>query len=206
VYFLLDQKPQKNFGPHSMNILIEIMLWMAAGYVFMSFFEWWIHSTQMHKKGWANRFETLFEVHQHVHHPAYKHDYQIPHPEHHRDNGVFMPVLKNVLVAAVVFSPVALAGYWMGFACLTGFVLLHALAWNFLHPRFHSPSTWWVRSRVFRFFRDYHHTHHLRPNRNYNIVCLGADFLLGTFMRLSAVRPGAANTVPLPAGTSHKTA
>merc|ERR1719201_3208940 len=82
------------------------------------------------------------------------------------------------------------------FAVLLPGMLLHALAWNMLHPPMHglpevpfsvgAPSSWlkWMRNTwVFKYMYENHQGHHVLGGQcNYNVCCPLTDHLLGTYV------------------------
>jgi len=82
------------------------------------------------------------------------------------------------------------------FAVLLPGMLLHALAWNMLHPPMHglpdvpfrvgAPSAWlrWTRNtKFFKYIYENHQGHHvLGGQANYNVCCPLTDHLLGTYV------------------------
>jgi len=82
------------------------------------------------------------------------------------------------------------------FAVLLPGMLLHALAWNMLHPPMHglpdvpfsvgAPSSWlrWMRNtKFFKYIYENHQGHHvLGGQANYNVCCPLTDHLMGTYV------------------------
>ena len=112
---------------------------------------------------------------------------------------------KAVFVASSSLRRRFLLGYTLRdtFLALAPAMLLHAAAWNALHPNMHAlpditwregvPSSWlaWARSSwFFRFLYTNHEGHHVVGGRgNYNVACPGTDHLVGTFIKEAAWRP-----------------
>jgi len=87
----------------------------------------------------------------------------------------------------------------MTIAILLPGMLLHAAAWNMLHPPMHGlgnvPSSvgassswlsWALNSRYFKYIYENHQGHHVLGGQcNYNVCCPGTDHLLGTYVPVS---------------------
>jgi len=85
------------------------------------------------------------------------------------------------------------------FAVLLPGMILHAAAWNMLHPPMHGlaevpisvgvPSRWlaWARNTpAFKVMYENHQGHHvLGGQANYNVCCPGTDHLMGTYVPVS---------------------
>lgn len=156
--------------------------WLAAGYVLMSFVEWYLHRHHMHRRGWLNYVQPwLFFNHQAVHHPVYRKNFALASRPEDGEVGVFMPLLKIAAVAAVAFAPVYLWVSELGAACLWLVPVAHAVLWNVIHAQMHRVRDWGLDGwRPYEFLKRYHHLHHVYPNKNFNVVCLGADWVMGT--------------------------
>jgi len=54
-------------------------------------------------------------------------------------------------------------------------------AWSEIHEEMHFPKgRWFSRTRVFKFLHAWHCLHHKHQSKNLGIICIGADYLLGT--------------------------
>jgi hypothetical protein len=162
-------------------VFLQVILCLVVSYCILSFLEWYTHRYHMHRRGWLNRIRPwIFQNHQIVHHPAYRGDFHQANPISDGDIGIRIPAFQLALVAVILLTPLWFY-YPLGAGVFVGCVLTHSLAWNVLHTIMHWSEGWkWGNVWWFRSFYRNHYFHHLYPNRNYNIICLGADHLLGT--------------------------
>jgi hypothetical protein len=140
----------------------------------------------MHQRGWLNRVQPwLFTHHQKIHHPAYRDNFEVSNPIEYKDIGITIPVFKSTILAMI---PLGLFGFfvtWTGAITLWFVLLAHHLLWNVIHSHMHKAEQPWKRFRLYRFFYNYHLMHHFYPRNNYNVICILADFILGSYKKPS---------------------
>jgi hypothetical protein len=175
--------------------MIEIIFWMASGFLtctlFASLFEWTLHRYIMHRPV-GKLFTYPFERHALTHHRIFKAD-----PSYHliREadkwtipmawwNG---PVL--IAVGLIPFALVAwLAGHWSLLAGAALACVAYYGAYEYLHWCMHLPRKRYVeRSGIFFRLNGHHLLHHRYMNRNFNVVFPLADLCLGTLLLRSKV-------------------
>lgn len=79
---------------------------------------------------------------------------------------------------------IALFGLVLPLAAFVGFsttMLVSFVAHAYIHKHYHLHRSWLERSRWFRRHRDLHYEHHRDARRNYAVIDLFWDRLLGTF-------------------------
>lgn len=165
-------------------MLLEILIWFICGYIILSFVEWSIHKYHMHQKGWLNYIQPyLFTHHQLIHHPNYRSNFSIPINPKDADIGVYMPLKQNTILGLIIFIPFGIFVSLPGAITLFSIIIVHHLMWNFLHGNMHDVKACekWSQWRFFRFFKNYHYNHHKYPNSNFNIIAIGADFIMKTY-------------------------
>lgn len=154
------------------------------GYVAMSFLEYWFHKFHMHQPGFMNSINpNMFEHHQLIHHPAYRKDFEASNPVEDKDVGTELRIWLSAVVAAPFL---ALFGYfvsWTGGITLWCGLILHHWLWNVLHTHMHQKDQPWKKFTVYRFFYNHHLMHHWYPRNNYNVVCILADFIMGSYRK-----------------------
>lgn len=160
-------------------------LGFTGGAVYGSFFEWALHRHVMHRPLLFLRYP--FRAHALTHHVIFGSgpDYHLRHPEHAEKvrmawwNGPLL-LLINVPVAGAVGW--AAGSTWAGGSFMAAIVLYYAL-YEFLHWCMHVPRRRWFQSwRSFQWIDRHHRLHHLRPDRNLNVVLPLADTVLGTLI------------------------
>ncbi|MGH8461839.1 MAG: sterol desaturase family protein [Stenotrophobium sp.] len=87
----------------------------------------------------------------------------------------YLVVAVPALLAGFSLLPLAVA---LGFAAGLG---LSYLAHIYLHAQFHIRDTRYARQRWFRRLRDLHMVHHRHQGRNFAVIDLYWDKLMGTF-------------------------
>lgn len=160
---------------------MEIIGWIILSYIVLSFIEHYIHKFHMHRPGFLNKLHPwLFEHHQKVHHPAYRENFDIANPLEHKDIGIELPIYHVAIPALAVAAILAYFSLTGGIVFFVG-VVVHMIIWNVFHRAMHTPEQSWLKRRgIYKFFARHHYIHHLYPKTNFNIVCLFADYILGT--------------------------
>lgn len=161
---------------------MEIIFWTLASYTVLSFIEYYIHKFHMHRPGFLNKLHPwLFDHHQKIHHPAYRENFDISNPIEHKDIGIGTPIHKvsiPALIAAILLGYfVSITGGIIFFSC----VIIHMIAWNVFHSAMHDPKETWLKKKgIYKFLARHHYMHHLYPRKNFNVICLLADYILGS--------------------------
>jgi hypothetical protein len=156
-----------------------------------SFFEWAFHRYWLHRPLGPRAF---FVAHALIHHQLCKFEdtYQIT-DEEQREAMTFTwwsgPALiaLNLLPWVVISLGLSALGVSLPYvAFLVGFgvaTTLYYLGYEGLHYLMHNPRIPWVeRSWFFRFINQHHKLHHVRMDRNLNVLVPLADLVMGTFI------------------------
>ncbi len=170
-------------------MMLSGLLGLLGAVVYGSFFEWFAHKHVMH----TQRFSKLaFQRHVVDHHQtrrSLRNFYIAPQDKktYHAGETSVVPILW-----ALHFPLYALL-YWLcGMPAAIGAAIgcgLYIGGYELLHFFIHAPKNYWFqRTRLFRFYCEYHRVHHLKPRKNYNIVLPLADVLLRT-LSLEDMRP-----------------
>lgn len=162
-------------------MLVPGLLGFLGMILYASFLEWFVHRYGMHTEKiskWA------FKRHAIQHHSERRSlkNFYIPPEEEARYELIDSSVVPLLWIAHL---PVYfLVGKYVSVPAGVGMAVagaVYLLAYEFLHFYIHAPKGhWFQRTRLFRFYCEYHRVHHHKARRNYNIVLPLADLVLGT--------------------------
>ena len=163
-------------------MIVAVLLGVLAAFFYCTFLEWFIHRYVMH----TNRISKLaFDRHAISHHSerrSLKTFYISPDGEYKYEIGEssFVPILwfMHMPMFIVVWRYVSIPG------CIALSIagLLYLVAYEVLHFYIHAPRNYlFQRTRLFRFYCEYHRLHHHKARVNYNVVMPLADIILRTF-------------------------
>lgn len=165
-------------------MVTELAVALVASIVGMAALEYAAHRWPMHSRAWRRLTRIPFSNHAVLHHGryyrrAFAHD---PDPAS-EIISMRMSLAEHGAGTLVVAVPLWLLGFPVAAATVFGVVIFHAFLWNAMHVEMHMPrGRWFARTRYYRYVRDMHHTHHLRPGTNFGAVFPGlVDRLLGTY-------------------------
>ncbi len=162
---------------------------LAGALLYGSLLEWFVHRYFMHS---PKILKITFERHAIAHHSdrrAFKNFYAQPEEnvQYHFIESSFIPILWLIHLPAYL-----LIGWLWGVPGAVGVslgTLLYAAGYEAIHFFIHTPRDYWFqRTRLFRFYCEYHRIHHHKARWNYNIVMPLADFLFRT-ISLEPLRP-----------------
>lgn len=171
--------------------IAAILIAIPVGIVQASFFEWAFHRYWLHRP-WLPK--DCFTNHTLIHHQVCKYDdtFQVTEEEQHESLtfawwGAPVLIAINMLPWAVIAWMVSLAGVALPYAAFTltigAVVLVYYIGYEGFHYLMHKPSLGWIeRSRPFQFLEKHHRIHHVRMNRNLNVLLPLADLMLGTYV------------------------
>lgn len=157
--------------------------------IYGSFMEWFIHRYFMHTD---RLLKVTFQRHAIEHHSdrrSYRTFYAQPEEnvQYHFIESSFIPILWAIHLPAFL-----LVGWLFGVPAGVGASLgtgLYAAAYEAIHFFIHTPRNYrFQRTRLFRFYCEYHRIHHHKARWNYNIVVPLCDVLFRT-MSLEQLRP-----------------
>jgi sterol desaturase/sphingolipid hydroxylase (fatty acid hydroxylase superfamily) len=162
---------------------------LLAALLYGSFLEWFIHKYVMHTKRLSRLAFERHVVDHHVTRRSFDAFYIAPEEKATYDFGEtsFVPVLW-----AIHLPQYAILWWFWGWPAAIGAALgcaLYITGYEVLHFFIHAPKNYWFqRTRLFRFYCEYHRLHHYKPRVNYNIVLPLADLVFGNFS-LEPMRP-----------------
>jgi Fatty acid hydroxylase superfamily len=169
--------------------LIAGLLGLLGALVYGSFLEWFIHRYFMHTD---RLLKVTFQRHAIEHHAdrrAFRTFYAQPEEnvQYHLVESSFIPILWLMHLPGCVLigwltAPMAGVGVALG-------TLLYTIGYESIHFFIHTPRNYrFQRTRLFRFYCEYHRIHHHKARWNYNIVLPLADVVLRT-CSLEVLRP-----------------
>jgi hypothetical protein len=170
---------------------LALLAGCLVGVVQASFFEWMFHRFWLHRP-LAPR--EVFTAHTLVHHQLCKFEdtFHVTEPEQAEALSFQWwggPVLIGInllpwlgLAWGLSTLGVALPAAWF-VAAVGATIAVYYVAYESLHYRMHRPGQTWVeRTRGFRAIKRHHLIHHVRMNRNLNVILPLADRVLGTLV------------------------
>jgi len=175
---------------------------VALGIVQASFVEWAFHRYWLHRP-WLPK--GCFTSHTLVHHQLCKFGDTFEIVEEEQHESLTFKWWGGPLLILIILSPWLCLAWWsaaIGWAlprlpfliALGVTTSLYYAGYEGLHHLMHMPRFPWVeRARWFQFLKKHHRIHHIKMNRNLNVLVPIADFFLGT---LVTTMPG---EVPTPA-------
>jgi hypothetical protein len=168
-------------------IILQIVGWVVASCILMSFIEHQVHSRLMHRRNFLSvrnaGFKRVFEGHAIVHHQHYSKIFTDEPVGVGEDKEIRLTVRKAPIKALPIALIIALVS-WPGAIVFLITVTFHHWVWNQIHLEMHKPeqrpfSTW----PIYKFLARHHYMHHRYPDRNFNVVFPFADYVLGTNVR-----------------------
>ncbi len=171
-------------------MLVSGLLGLLGSLIYGSFLEWFIHRQAMHTPKIS---KLAFERHAIMHHTERRSlkSFYIPEEDpaqhYHLGESSFIPVLWAVHFPAYLLVW-KLSNLWAGIGVAAG-GLLYMLGYEIIHFYIHAPKGYrFQKTRLFRYYCEYHRVHHHKARLNYNIVIPLADLVLRTFS-LEEIRP-----------------
>jgi hypothetical protein len=162
-------------------MLVSGLLGLLGSLMYGSFLEWFVHKVVMH----TNRISQLaFDRHAVDHHTdrrSLKSFYAQPEENYvyHLGESSVIPLLW-LLHVPMYLAVGKFGGVAAGVGCAVG-GMLYLIGYEFIHFFVHAPRNYlFQRTRLFRFYCEYHRVHHGRARVNYNVVMPLADFILRT--------------------------
>jgi hypothetical protein len=156
-----------------------------------SLFEWAFHRYWLHRP-WLPK--DVFTAHTLIHHQLCKFDdtFHVHDEEQHEAlrfqwwGGPFL-VSLNILPWLLISWALAAAGItpmnWFLIGTVAVTCSLYYVGYEGFHYLMHKPSIQWLeRWWYFRFIKRHHRIHHVRMDRNLNVLVPIADLLLGTLV------------------------
>jgi hypothetical protein len=163
----------------------EILGWIVANYVIISFLEHLFHKWCMHRKEIPSRlfpkpvYMWVYEAHAIYHHGKYYKVFNHEPDEYGRFCNIHLVTIHTVLASAPLwgtimhFSPV-------GGILMVLMTILHHQLWNISHEEMHIPKhPQMLKFAPYAFLARYHFLHHQYPTKNFNVVFPLADYVLG---------------------------
>lgn len=173
------------------RVLIAASLAVLVGIVQASFFEWLFHRYWLHRP-WLPK--GCFTAHTLVHHQLCKFDDTFVVKEEEQEEALHFQWWGGPLLVVLNAVPWALVNLALGSAGVAlpyvAFVIglmitigLYYVGYEGLHYLMHKPIVPWItRSPYFRFIERHHRIHHVKMDRNLNVLLPLADLCLGTLV------------------------
>ena len=178
-----------------MNPTLQVVLVLGLvplAVIQASFAEWAFHRYWLHRP-WLPK--GCFTSHTLVHHQLCKFTdtFHVVDEEQHEAltfkwwGGPVLIVLNVLLWIPVtwVLGATHVLPWWGAWLVSANTLLVFSLyyaGYEGFHYLMHKPTIPWIeRSRPFRFLERHHRIHHVRMDRNYNVLAPFADLVLGTF-------------------------
>ena len=172
-------------------VILAILAGIPLATVQASFFEWMFHRYWLHRP-WLP--EGCFTSHTLIHHQLCKFDDTFKVTEEEQHEALSFQWWGGPLLVAINCTPWLLAAWALAAAgvALPYVAFLVAMGATFAsyyagyegtHYLMHKPLLPWLeRSRFFRWIERHHRIHHVRMDRNLNVLLPIADFVLGTLV------------------------
>jgi hypothetical protein len=190
--------------PEIRLLIATILVALVASTIHASFYEWAFHRYWLHRP-WLPK--ECFTQHTLIHHQLCKFDdtFHVVEEEQHEAlhfqwwGGPLLIVIASVPWALLSLALHA-AGVNLPYApfliTFTAGTAIYYAGYESLHYLMHKPMFPWLeRTRAFRFIERHHRIHHVRMNRNLNVLLPIADWVLGTLvteLEPHPVTPGSA--------------
>jgi hypothetical protein len=180
---------------------------MMAAVVQASLFEWAFHRYWLHRP-WLPK--ECFTAHTLIHHQLCKFDDTFHVVDEEQHEALHFQWWGGPVLTAINLAPWAGVSWGLaaaGVAPINWFLLggtaavfvVYYIGYEGFHYLMHKPSIQWIeRTGYFRFLKRHHRIHHVRMDRNLNVLVPIADFLLGTLVledAASGPTPEAARTL-----------
>jgi hypothetical protein len=162
-------------------MLLSLLAGLVGSLIYGSFLEWFIHKVVMHTTLISKLAFDRHAVQHHFSRRSLKTFYIPPadHATYHLGESSVIPILW-ILHFPLYYAVARFGNIYAGYAAATG-GLLYLIGYEFIHFFIHAPKNhWFQRTRVFRFYCEYHRIHHHKARLNYNIVLPLADLVLRT--------------------------
>ena len=190
-----------------MTILLSVLGASAIALLQATFAEWAFHRYWLHRP-WLP--EGCFTAHTLVHHQLCKYDDTFHVEEEEQHEALTFEWWGGPTLIAINMIPWALAAWGLHAAgvalpflailiAAAAVIALYYAGYEGLHFLMHKPTIPLIEhSRPFQFLKRHHRIHHMKMNRNLNVLFPLADLLLGTLvteMPVKPVTPGRAREV-----------
>ena len=162
-------------------MLVSGLMGLLGSLVYGSFLEWFVHKIVMHTTTLSQLAFDRHAVDHHTTRRSLKSFYAQPEENYvyHLGESSVIPLLW--LVHLPLYLAVGkVGGVAAGIAAGVG-GMLYLIGYEFIHFFVHAPRNYlFQRTRLFRFYCEYHRVHHGRARVNYNVVMPLADLVLRT--------------------------
>jgi len=179
-------------------MLIGVVVGTLVAVVQSSFVEWSFHRYWLHRP-WLP--ENCFTQHTLIHHQLCKFDDTFHVVEEEQHEALTFAWWGGPTIIAISTTPWVLLSWALHasglalpyLAFLISFVIgsvLYYIGYEGLHYLMHKPAIAWIeRSGFFQFIKRHHRIHHVRMNRNLNVLLPLADLMLGTLVTEMPAQP-----------------
>lgn len=162
-------------------MLVSFTLGLLGGIFYGTFLEWFIHRVAMHT---TKISQLSFDRHAIEHHMSRRSlkSFYIPPEDNEKyalgESSIIPLLWFGHLPLYILVATIGGVSAGVGMAAAG---LLYLLGYEFIHFFIHVPKNhWFQRTKLFRFYCEYHRVHHHKARVNYNVVCPLADFILRT--------------------------
>jgi hypothetical protein len=160
---------------------LSALAWLPACLFIVAAAEYAGHRWPLHHSWYASRLG-LGRDHL-AHHKLFARQFEWAHEVPNWYDAYAIRFAFGLLWALPISLPV---WAWVSESLAVAFVLTaatHALVWQWLHNQMHRPTAGWiVRTRYFRFIREFHAVHHQKPRTNFGFLFAPFfDWLCGTY-------------------------
>lgn len=157
------------------------LMQLLSLYIWTSIIEWGTHRWVMHRHTLSSR---IFREHAIEHHRDWFPTCEAT-PEETPQSRINLRFEGRTLfwfmAASLPITAFAVVGTWLNAVLPLAWAALVWWIWSEIHDEMHFPrARWFARIPLFHFWHRWHCEHHRRQRKNFGIVCIGADFLLGT--------------------------
>jgi len=162
-------------------MLAAFVMGLGVSLFYGTFLEWFIHRVVMHSTFISKLAFERHAIEHHTNRRSLKTFYAKP------EENVRYQIMESSIIPLLWLGHLPLymgvgylAGTWVGVGAAVG-GLLYLFGYEFIHFFIHVPRNYrWQKTRVWRFYCEYHRIHHHKARTNYNVVCPLADIILRT--------------------------
>ena len=152
----------------------EEMVFIFLNYIFINYLEYIIHKFSHNKKYGGFLYDSHY-IHHYIDHPPER----LMVKNEHELNNTQGPYVVIMLSTYVLVYQILSFYYFKIFLCMSS---LYLYTINELHNQYHILDSPLDKYEWFRKRKKLHHLHHIRRNRNFNLVFFTSDKMNNTFI------------------------
>ena len=179
-----------------MTVILAALAGVLVSAVQSSFVEWAFHRYWLHRP-WLPK--DCFTAHTLVHHQLCKFDDTFHVVEEEQKEALTFQWWGGPALIVIAMTPWYLLGWVVSrftelpvlpfLIAMTVTKALYYAGYEGFHHLMHLPRIAWLENTgAFRFLKNHHRIHHVRMNKNYNVLLPLADLVLGTFVATAPAR------------------